>query len=241
MPLTITHDPCILSMVTVMLAPGPGRAEAQGCFIASAAKVVQKDGPWALPKKGAPRGSQCPTTAQRTADHGSIPQVPGVITHSPPVPSVPHLQPPGTTMGAISQAQSWGWTCVGQPERSLQWQARGWSLTPNSQPDLRPTRGQSSFRSHHRISHDLAVTLPRPSSWDPGSRLTLVWGTAPCEGFLWSRGCAGVGSWGDTSQVGRVQACSLDSWCPPVWGICLFPHKGAQNHHAESPVCGDGQ
>ena len=122
--LTITHGPGVLPVVTVMLAPGPCWAESQGCLVTPTPKVVQEDGSSPLPKEGASGGGQRTPTAQLPAGHRSVPQVPGVITHRPPAPTVPHLQAAGAPVGAVSQTQpggrAWMWGEGGeQTDRGL--------------------------------------------------------------------------------------------------------------------------
>ena len=107
--LTVTHGPGVLPVVTVVLAPGPCWAQSQGCLVTPTPKVIQEDGASPLPKEGASGGGQRAATAQLAAGHGGVPQVPGVVTHGPPAPTVPHLQAAGTAVGAVGQTQPGGW------------------------------------------------------------------------------------------------------------------------------------
>ena len=94
--------------MTVVLAPGPGWAEPQGRLVSSTTKIIQEDGSGPLPKEGPSGRGQGGPAAQLEAGHGGVPQVPGVVTHRPPAPAMPHLQTASTPVGAISQAQPGG-------------------------------------------------------------------------------------------------------------------------------------
>ena len=72
-PLTVTHGPSVLTVMTVMLAPGPRRAEAQGRLVSPTAKIVQEDGSSPLPEEGASRRSQRAPAAQLAAGHRGVP------------------------------------------------------------------------------------------------------------------------------------------------------------------------
>lgn len=111
----ITHGTSILPMVTVMLAPGPGRAESQGCLIPPTPEIVQDDGSSPLPKEGAPWGGQGAPAAQLPAGNGGITKVPSIVTHRPPASAVPNLQAASAAVGTISKAQPRCRTSADQP------------------------------------------------------------------------------------------------------------------------------
>lgn len=100
---TSAGEPHVLLVVTVVLSPRPSGAVAQRGLTSLAAHVIQPDGPGARAVVGFAHSGPNPSAAQLPAGHHAIPQVPAVITHCPPASSVPHLQPPGTPVGPISQ------------------------------------------------------------------------------------------------------------------------------------------
>lgn len=107
--LTCTDNACVFLVGTDMGLPPSVGTQAQLLLAAPAGQLAQPHWPCTLPKEGASRGSQCPPTAQLPAGHRGVTQVPSIITHRPPAPAVPHLQPACAPVGAISQTQPlWG-------------------------------------------------------------------------------------------------------------------------------------
>lgn len=102
-------------MVTVMLAPGPRRAEAQGCLISSTSEIIQDNGSSPLSKEGAPRGGQGAPTAQLPAGHRGIAEIPSIIAHRPPASAVPNLQAASAAVGTIGEAEPGCGTSADQP------------------------------------------------------------------------------------------------------------------------------
>lgn len=102
---TCADQPCVLAVVTVAPTPRASGTVPQGLLSTSTPYIIHPHGPQAWAKSGPSRGSQWPPTAQFSAGHRSITQVPSIVTHGPPAPTVPHLQPACTSMGARDQAQ----------------------------------------------------------------------------------------------------------------------------------------
>lgn len=84
--------------------PAPVWTETQLSLTAPAGQLTEPHRPGALPEEGTPGGGQRPSAAQHTAGHGSIPEVPAIVTHGAPAPAVPDLQASCTAVRAISQA-----------------------------------------------------------------------------------------------------------------------------------------
>lgn len=123
--LTCTDDTGVLLVGADMGLPAPVGAEAQLPLAAPTGQLAQPHRPRALPEEGPSRGGQRAPTAQLAAGHGGVSQVPGVITHRPPAPAVPHLQAASAPMGAISQTQArgraWMWGEGEQRDGELRW------------------------------------------------------------------------------------------------------------------------
>ena len=92
--LTSAGNSNVLVVSTVVLPPGSGRAVSEGSLGPHTPHVIQPDGAGA-PAEAAGSRVWLPrsTAAQLPADHSRVPQVPAVVTHGPPAPTVPHLQP----------------------------------------------------------------------------------------------------------------------------------------------------
>lgn len=92
-------------MGTHMGLPPSVGAQAQLPLAAPAGQLTQPHGTCTLPKEGTSGGSQRRPAAQLPAGYCSISQVPSVVAHGPPVPTVPHFQPACAPVGTISQTQ----------------------------------------------------------------------------------------------------------------------------------------
>lgn len=103
-------EPHVFFVVTVVLAPCPSRAVTQRGLDSLAAHVIQPDGASPGAVVGFAHSRPDPSTAQLPAGHGTVPQVPAVIAHCPPAPSMPHFQPASTPVGPVGQTHP-EWAC----------------------------------------------------------------------------------------------------------------------------------
>lgn len=107
------REPHVFLVVTVVLAPRPRGAVAQRGLAPQAAHVVQPDGPRPGAVVRFAHAGPDLSTAQLPAGHSGVAQVPVVVTHRPPAPRVPHLQPPGAPVGPVGQTNPEGPWCPG--------------------------------------------------------------------------------------------------------------------------------
>ena len=87
--------------------PPPARvaAAAQRVLGASAAHVVQQDGPRARAEAAAPRGGERAAAAQQAAHDTGVPDVPVVVAHRAPHVLVADLNPALAAAAPVGQAQ----------------------------------------------------------------------------------------------------------------------------------------
>lgn len=148
------------------LPPSVG-AQAQLPLAAPAGQLTQPHGTCTLPKEGPSGGGQRRPTAQLAAGYRGISQVPSVITHGPPVPTVPHFQPARAPVGTISQPQPlWG----NRGKTVTSWKPWG--------------KGQSS---RVRLGGQYPAAGGDPKSWR--SRKVVVRHPGPCR--KWVADCRG--------------------------------------------------
>ena len=108
---TWADDSCILAMIAVVLPPAPGRAHPHVGLLSCALHVAQPNGPWSRPKGRRSSGFEGFSTAQLSAHHAGIVQVPAVITDGAPGAMVKDLHSPGAGTPPVHEAElsaTWG-------------------------------------------------------------------------------------------------------------------------------------
>ena len=92
-------------MIAIVLPPAPGRAVPHMGLLSCAPHVIQPNGPRSCPKGGRDSGIKGFFTAQLSAHHAGIVQVPAVITDGTPGALVKYINSPGTGTASVHQAE----------------------------------------------------------------------------------------------------------------------------------------
>lgn len=90
-------------MVAEVDSFGPGPALGEGSFCPRAVDLGQPDGTMSLAKVSQAWSCSCCPTAQLPAHHFGVTQVPGIVTHRPPLALLKDFNSPSTAAWAVHQ------------------------------------------------------------------------------------------------------------------------------------------